>query len=126
MWSPTIVPPELSGWVLQPLLDALVAINVEARRHGYRIPLLYQSGTVYDAEPIESEEWLCSYWSHKRRKGDCEDLSCWLASDYQSQGLPARAVPVEQPRSGTGGKLYHVVVSRPGGVTEDPSRLLGM
>jgi hypothetical protein len=126
VWSPTIVPPELASWVLQPLLDALVVINVQARLHGYRIPLLYQSGTRYEAEPEGSEQWLCSPEAYKRRRADCEDLSCWLASDYRSQGQPARAVPIPQRRSVSGGRLFHVVCDRGNGSLEDPSRILGM
>ncbi len=125
MWSPTIVPPELASWVLQPLLDALVAINVESRRRGYRIPFLYQSGTRYDPEPEGSEQWLCSAEAYKRRRADCEDLGAWLASDYISQGEPARAIPIPQ-RSVAGRRLFHVVCERPGGRLEDPSRVLGM
>jgi len=127
VWQPTIVPPELSSWVLTPLLAALTEINRAARRNGYSVPPLYRSGVRYREEPHGSERWLSSVAALREGSADCEDLACWLAADLLDQGLPARAIPLPSPqRTAGGGRLYHIVVDRGSGLLEDPSRNLGM
>jgi hypothetical protein len=114
MWCPTIEPPELSEWVLSHLLEAMVRINVEARRRGYSIPPLYQSAVRYQREPRGAERWQTAPWLFERGRGDCEDLAC------------ARAAVAKPPQERVGGgRLFHIVVDR-GGSIEDPSRKLGM
>lgn len=127
MWAPTLEPPELSEWVLLHLLEAGVRINVEARKRGYELPPLYASGVRYRREPKGQERWQSAPWLYEHGSGDCEDLSMARAAELRASGLVlARAIPKPPQARVGGGKLYHIIVDRGDGSTEDPSRKLGM
>jgi hypothetical protein len=112
--------------VLQLLLDALTQVNVEwMRAHPGVLPPLYQAGVVYTREPLGADErWQDCYSTWQRKRGDCEDLACWLAAELQVKGEEARAFATGRPGP-TGGSLYHIRVKTPRGIY-DPSRVLGM
>lgn len=80
-------------------------------------PPLYDSGVRYRREPTSArfENWWTIPDVLRAGYGDCEDLACWRAAE-----CGGRAFAVEVP---TG---YHILVRRPDGRIEDPSRRLGM
>ena len=117
-------------------LSALTNINLHILLSAKgKIPLLYESGVRYRAEPEGQEDWLdilSALQAHKEEmKGgakatiDCEDLACWRAAELQAQGIAAHPVFVWR-KINDGSHLYHIVVRYPDGRIEDPSRKLGM
>jgi hypothetical protein len=52
---------------------------------------------------------------------DCDDVAPWRAGELQLRGVPAEAIPIEAPQIG-----WHCVVESGSGLTEDPSKVLGM
>ena len=126
---------------MQILLDALTKIHIDHLRHFPKTPSLYQSGVVYEREPPGREDWQDIFTTLRRGGGDCEDLATWRAADLLVRGIPARAfgrprpmvIPSacsdgavacdDRPQMGT---LWHILVRRPNGRIEDPSKKLGM
>lgn len=100
---------------LQGIAEAEIAQGV--------IPPIYDSGVIYQREPIGSEHWLAPSGVLGRGAGDCEDLAAWRAGELVVTGEDpnARAVVVQ-----TGPKTWHAVVAREDGTFEDPSAMLGM
>lgn len=123
-WRALFEPPELSDLVVEQLLRALFAIDLDWLRRHPRTPPLYQSGVRYEREPFE--RWRSIPVCLEESAGDCEDLSCWRASELVLRG--ERAFPTWRKRwsQKRQGWLYHIVVRRGDGRIEDPSRLLGM
>jgi len=111
-------------------LHALTRIDLRIilAAHG-KIPLLYESGVRYEAEPEGQEDWLdvlsCLSERDAGRGSDCEDLASWRAAELQAQGIAAHPVFVWR-KMNNGSHLYHIVVRWPDGRIEDPSRKLGM
>lgn len=70
-WTPLIVPPELSGRVLERMLPMLVAIDRDWLETHPKAPLLYESGVRYQAEPPGEEKWLTIPWNLLAMAGDC-------------------------------------------------------
>lgn len=109
---------------LQAALDLLTQWNRYARTRqaatGRPFAPLLRSGIRYAREPRVGgrvrEDWQDVRHLYQRRRGDCEDLACALASEVAG----ARAVPL---RSSVG---WHVVVRMPDGSYFDPSKALGM
>lgn len=106
------------------LLYALTAIDYWARQT-WPFPPLYASGIHYVAEPIGLEIWASTPALYARGVGDCEDLACDLAAEYQLQGIAAWPTLELQERTPTG-DTWHVVVAHADGTIEDPSTALGM
>lgn len=109
---------------LAPALAALTALNMEILRRN-PLPHIYESGVVYEREArlpdgTSREQWLTAPVIYQRKRGDCEDLSCWLAASLRLKGIDAHA---RAKRSAVG---YHIIVEYPDGTIEDPSRKLGM
>lgn len=109
-------------------LSQLAAWNVrvlESRaRAGRPLPPLYASGVRYRRE--RGERWMDAARVAAVGHGDCEDLASWRAAELRLAG-DAHASPVFTVRHLPGGRrLFHVIVRRGDGTTEDPSRLLGM
>jgi transglutaminase-like putative cysteine protease len=98
----------------------LVVPNMRLIKAG-RLPRLYSAGVRYAREPVGKERWQSAAELLRARRGDCEDLSGYLAAEIRVyDGLPARVAIVPNTMGG-----YHAVVSINGRI-EDPSRKLGM
>lgn len=112
----------------QELLELLeVGTKNNARRIARHksIPHPYQSGVRYQRERKGQERWQGVRKLLIRKRGDCEDLSMYLAGYYRARyGIMARCALIRYQR----GKLvwYHVVVQLPNGKIIDPSKRLGM
>lgn len=106
----------------QRLLDALTTLDRWYRANAWNDFRVYESGVRYQAEPFGEEIWQSIPALSIRRVGDCEDLAAARASEIE--GGAAKIISTGE--SIGGGRLYHVVVERKGGRTEDPSRKLGM
>jgi len=113
---------QLIGSTLDALLEALVRANVQwLLANGHRS--LYQSGVRYRAE--SGEDWYTIPYVLERGEGDCEDLACWRAAELRVLGHH-QAVAIAKLSPSVGARrLYHIVVSGDG-ISEDPSRMLGM
>jgi hypothetical protein len=109
---------------LQLMLHALVALDSAYLRFHSNTPPLYGAGVRYRREPHEYEQWLTIPCVHARRWGDCEDLAAWRVAELRAQGVDAWAC--FHWRKAGRALVYHIVVCRPDGVVEDPSRVLGM
>ncbi len=98
--------------------DALDALTLLARRQLRRraLPRLYESGVRYKRESKRPRErWQTPLETLRRGIGDCEDLGTWRAAEVGGRAFPVRA-----------GRGWHILVWRPDGRIEDPSRVLGM
>jgi hypothetical protein len=123
-WKPLIVPPQLSGRVLDRMLPMLVGLNLDYLQEHPRVPMMYESGVRYRPEDAGEEVWLTIPWILLCLAADCEDLACWRVAELQLRGVEARAV--WSSRMTPQGELYHIRVMHPDGRIEDPSALLGM
>lgn len=115
----------LSGSYLSIMLDALTRIDLHYLQLHPNTPALFVSGVRYRKEPWHKEDWAAVPEVLKRGWGDCEDLACWRAAELILRGEPANAF-WEQQDTVNGRRLYHILVRRADGQTEDPSRVLGM
>jgi hypothetical protein len=116
------IPP--SPATLTAALEGLTSLNyVLMGRGGY--PPLYEAGIRYEPERPrlgEPEDWQNCHQLLLTKRGDCEDLGCYLAAQYRRHGvLGARAIAVQSGR-----RKYHTLVELPDGRREDPSRRLGL
>lgn len=110
------------------LLHALVCIDIEYIKR-YHPPRLYRSGVRYDNERAGKKQWQDIGETLRLGKGDCKDLACWLVAEHRVQGLRSRPFIRYRTKSLGNGRrfsLYHILVQRPDGTIEDPSRVLGM
>jgi hypothetical protein len=122
--------------VMRFLLEALTMANVayllEAKARGVEVPLLYESGVRYLAEPEGRDEWQDIPDTLERSTGDCEDLACWRVAELRvrfGQRKARRGITVSHyrdPKTGSDVTMYHILVLHEDGTVEDPSRLLGM
>ena len=87
------------------------------------IPLLYESGVVYEREPRGTERWLSPSVVLSEGAADCEDLAAWRAAELTVTGADPDAI-AQVVR--TGPRTWHAVVQRGDGTYEDPSAALGM
>ena len=102
---------------VQSAVDGLTTYNRRYLATHTGTPRLYASSVRYQRERGgRPEEWQSIPYALASGLADCEDLAAWRAAEIPG----ARAVVLH---SSTG---YHVVVRRPDGTTEDPSRKLGM
>lgn len=126
MWTATIQPPSFRDEHLELLLECLTKMNVLFLREHPGTPRLYAAGVRYKREPGGVERWASIPHVLKLGYGDCEDLGCWLAAEYQFRGIDraARAFPKGRPTPH--GRLVHIMVRRGNGRIEDPSKVLGM
>lgn len=105
------------------LLTGVVALNLSQLRGGRCPPLnlSLDQGIRYEREKPGREDWQTAVETWKRKRGDCEDLSTYLAASLQLVGVGAEAAIIDI-RPG----LKHCVVRLPSGEIIDPSRRLGM
>ena len=115
----------LNSLTLRILMDALVKMNrvylVECKRHGHAVPLLYQSGVVYD----RTNWWEPIHALYGRGFGDCKSLTgAWIA---QQSLLGVQSRPTFRWVENEDGTVdYHILVQLANGRFEDPSKVLGM
>lgn len=132
---------------LKVLLGALTTVN-QVFLKKYKVPRLYESGVRYRPEP---EGHMVFHPKHPEKQidrafaermsggvedfatipavlargfGDCDDLAPWLCAELRESGERA-TIAVKWKRI-RGVKLFHIVVRRPNGAIEDPSKRLGM
>lgn len=122
-----IVCPVRVGATREDSLRALVRVvhdlNRQFLRHNPETPALYRSGVVYQREPrIIREEFATIPQVIAQGWGDCDDLAPWRSAELaEVHGVDAWP-DVVSVRPG----LFHIIVRRADGRTEDPSRVLGM
>lgn len=105
------------------LMFGLIQVNREWLEQYPETPDLYKSGVLYRLE-AKTEVWQDIPTTLSRGFGDCEDLACWRAAEYQLAGI--QAMPYITWRQVKGRYIYHALVRLPDGRIEDPSRALGM
>jgi len=90
---------------------------------GLPLPWLYDAGVRYVREAPGAERWQTAGRVLRRRKGDCEDLTAYVAAWLRTHGGEpnARAFAVDG-----GPNTIHCLVEREDGSIMDPSRDLGM
>lgn len=109
-------------------LESMCQINEWHHRQS-KLPPLYESGVKYKAEPPGKEGWLDTITLRRNGIGDCEDIACARVGELRHH-CGIKAVPCIKwknfqidSRTVT---LVHVLVLRPDGAIEDPSKVLGM
>ena len=130
------------------MLFALYSANCDQLRAFPGLPMLYESGVIYQREEEGQEDWQDIRSTLEYGYGDCEDLACWRAAELRVKGIGGRKInahPFLRYRRIMPGRLmYHVMVEWPkeqarfgrsrgvhllawkGKVLEDPSAALGM
>lgn len=122
-----IVCPVRVGETREASLRALVKVvhdlNRQFLRHNPNTPALYRSGVIYQREPRSiREEFATIPQVIAQGWGDCDDLAPWRSAELaEVHGVDAWPdVVIVRPG------LFHIIVRRADGRTEDPSRVLGM
>ena len=122
-----IVCPVRVGETREASLRALVKVvhdlNRQFLRHNPNTPALYRSGVIYQREPRNiREEFATIPQVIAQGWGDCDDLAPWRSAELaEVHGVDAWPdVVIVRPG------LFHIIVRRADGRTEDPSRVLGM
>jgi hypothetical protein len=132
---------ELAIEIVGDLMMTLVSMNRRIlRRYGSQIPLLYESGVVYEKLRrhvlcADDDDWQDIARTKKEKKGDCEDLVGYRVADLQHrQGVPG-ALPfiLWQPMLKAGASFndpgwwkfieehrYHILVRWPRGLRRYP------
>jgi hypothetical protein len=108
---------------LRMALRLLTDMNVWILNHK-RYPSIYNGRIRYKPEQLGKEEWLTIDKIHERGYGDCEDLACARAAEYQIRGIPAEPDCIAHFVQGI--LVIHIQVHMPDGSIEDPSARLGM
>lgn len=113
---------------LATLLTTLVELNARYLLAHPRTPALYRSCVRYAPDPIERgkriELWRTVPKVLEAGDGDCEDLASWRVAELLVR--KRLAWPVFRWGYKNGDTHYHILVGRPGGHREDPSKILGM
>lgn len=88
---------------------------------------LYRSGLRYSAQPLGVERWMTvPECLRAQYRLDCKCLAAWRAAELRLEGETAAQAFAGEVHLSDELLLYHIVVRRADGRTEDPSRLLGM
>jgi len=109
-------------------LWCLVEVNLWCLRDGRRTKKNYRpiyDSVCYKREKRGEEVWQSLAALHKRKVGDCEDLTCARVAERLAVGDACRP-GLKRQRRPDGGTLYHVIIGNPDGSVEDPSAVLGM
>jgi hypothetical protein len=125
--------------VMVALSEPLILANRILLRNDPRLPSLYASGVVYQAEHIDpptceaaeracffTDDWLDLVRAIQRGSADCEDLVCWRVAELREREHEAGAAPLVRHYEAGGTSYFHFLVRRADGSIEDPSRALGM
>lgn len=98
-----------------------------------RTPALYESGVVYQNEPIGLPDELVDIPAIRRKGwGDCLHLVAWRVAELRENGEDAKPrITCKRMKKNVRGKIknirmFHVLVRRADGSVECPSRILGM
>lgn len=119
-------PQNLAHKSLSLMLHALYLIDVLWLRLHPETPLLYTTNVRYELEPPGREDWQDWPTTLRRGVGDCEDLANMRSAElFVKAGIKARPTFIWKPKQ-DGSNLYHIIVAKPDGTEEDPSRRLGM
>lgn len=117
----TLMSPEKSVEILEPVLEAITRANALYYQTG-KFPGLFESGVKYRREEPGFEEWRAVPSLYAHGFGDCDDLACALAGQFRANGYhSAKAIPIIMSD-----KLVHVLTDVPGVGIYDPSTILGM
>jgi hypothetical protein len=139
--------PEVVAALTRAHLEVVVLQNrLLMRKHGGRIPQLYESGILFRIEPWAStvQHFANCLEAIERGHADCKVLCCYRLAELREAAptkeqaaryrlkLYWRIFNDEDPlHEGVGSKqsrktmrIYHVQVRHPNGAIEDPSRLL--
>lgn len=115
-----VLPVQLAGPDLRAVAGAFVELaRLDLLRN--KLPPLYSAGVRYTRESSGAERWQLPSETARRGLGDCEDLAVWRVAELRAQGEPAKLL-----LSKSGPRLWHALVRRGNGTTEDPSARLGM
>jgi hypothetical protein len=110
---------------LKALLDCLIACNLSYLRH-HAAPKLYEAKIVYG----RTQEWERIPDVIARGYGDCKSLSAWRIAELVHNRVYGGQIPKPvfrwSIRPGTTIKDFHILIQRPDGEWECPSRVLGM
>lgn len=109
-------------------LWCLVEVNLWCLRNARRMKKNYRpiyDSVCYRREKRGEEVWQSIPALHKRKVGDCEDLTCARVAERLSVGDACRP-GLKRQRRPDGSILYHVIIGNPDGSIEDPSAVLGM
>ena len=116
---PTL-PVQLSGPDLEAVGEAFVKLaRLDLARN--KVPDLYATRVRYTRETGGRERWQLPSETLRRGLGDCEDLAVWRVAELRSRGEAAKLLLRQ-----SGPKMWHALVRRADGTTEDPSKKLGM
>jgi hypothetical protein len=139
--------PDVVAALTRAHLEVVVTANrLLMRRHGARIPPLYESGILFRIEPWAStvQHFANCLEAIERGHADCKVLCCYRLAELREAAptkeqarkyglkLYWRIFDDEDPLHGGVGsekerktmRIYHVQVRHPNGAIEDPSRLL--
>jgi hypothetical protein len=120
-----VIDSDAKGRVLEQLLEALIAADMEYLRACPSTPSLYESGVVYEEEPGDRDNWQDIPETLGLGSGDCEDLGCWRIAELRVRAKE-HATPFIKCREVGPRTVYHIAVRRADGTVEDPARRLGM
>jgi hypothetical protein len=120
-----VIDSDARGRVLEQLLEALIAADMEYLRACPSTPPLYESGVVYEEEPGDRDNWQDIPETLGLGSGDCEDLGCWRIAELRVRAQE-HATPFIKCREVGTRTVYHIAVRRADGTVEDPARRLGM
>ncbi len=121
----------LSESALSRMLNLLYNLNLDFLHAFPNTPTIYDPnlgpnrlGLRYREEPLGEENWEDIPTIIEQGYGDCEDLACARAAELTVSGIPS--VPFFTLRRYGDVGVYHILVRRGDGQTEDPSYALGM
>lgn len=121
--------PALAALALDRMLKLLYDLDVDFLREYPSTPPLYDwrsngAPIVYREEPRGEEKWKDIPTIYSDGFGDCEDLACARAAELTMGGISSVPFSVLRQYGNIG--VYHILVRRSDGYTEDPSYALGM
>lgn len=90
------------------------------------LPSLYDSGVRYIRDP-KGKDYFADVVHILRAGGaDCSSLVAWRIADLWNAGETSADFRLHWRSYPDGLRQYHILVRRADGMTEDPSRMLGM
>ena len=119
----------ISHRALHHLLEALVRIDIDYLRANPNTPEIYRSGIRYHQDILtngDDDDWQDIPTILRFGYGDCEDLACWRTAELIVRHNQAAEPLIIWKEDKDGSQLYHILVLRPDGQIEDPSKTLGM
>lgn len=124
-WFEPDTSPVENAYALRALLDCLIDLNTAYLSKHPNTPALYKSGVYYE----RVDEWLPIPALYRLGYGDCKSLACALIAEYRAAGIACEPSFrwVVRPNCPEVVRDFHILVEvTPGGIFEDPSKVLGM